>query len=290
MSLEFVPVCDAIGVKVRGIDLDKGVDPAAFKKIESAFLDRLVLLFRGQDLSDPKLIEFSRNFGTLDMAPPGEAYSTGFSSVPGHPEITVISNVIENGVPIGALGNGESYWHIDMTYMDEPPSVCCLYAVEVPKSGGNTGVSNMYKAYDALSSEMKARIESLVAIHDYSLTSAGTLRKGYTPVSDVTETPGARHHLVRTQPVTGKRALFLGRRKNQYIPGLSVEESNALLDELWAHACRPEFAYHHEWRPGDLLIWDNRCTMHRRDAFDNSLRRILHRTQVQGDRPYLAAA
>lgn len=290
MTIEVRPASDAIGAEIIGVDLNQEVSDEDFEKILSAWHDNLVLLFRGQSISDERLIEFSGRFGTLDMAPPGEAYNTGTNTPPGMPEITVLSNVVEDGVPIGALGNMECVWHIDMTYHDEPPAGCLLYALEVPEEGGKTGVSNMYKAYETLSDEMKARIEPLIAVHDNSLTSAGTLRKGFTPVDDVTQTPGARHPLVRTHPVTGRRALFLGRRQNQYILGLSVEDSDALLDELWAHATKPEFAWHHQWAVGDLLLWDNRCIMHRRDSFPSDSRRVLHRTQIQGDRPFLDKA
>ena len=126
------------------------------------------------------------------------------------------------------------------------------------------------------------------AIHDFTLTSAGTLRKGFEPVGDVTEAPGARHPLIRTHPETGKSCLFLGRRTNSYILGLSVDESEKLLASLWDHATQQRFSWHHKWSVGDVVMWDNRCTMHRRDAFDNSDRRIMHRTQVRGDRPYYA--
>lgn len=290
MNIEVRPVSEAIGAEISGVDLSRDISDDEFHEILTAWHDHLVLLFRGQTLSDGRLVAFSQRFGTLDLAPPGEAYNTGTNSVPGMPEITVLSNVVENGVPLGALGNAECVWHIDMTYAEEPPSACLLYGIEVPRDGGKTGVANMYLAYDSLSDELKAKIESLEAIHDNTYTSAGTLRKGFKAVDDVRKAPGARHPLVRTHPDTGRRSLFLGRRQNQYILGLDVAESEAILDELWEHATRDEFAWHHRLDVGDLLIWDNRCTMHRRDSFPSDARRILHRTQVQGSRPFLKAA
>ncbi|MBH60923.1 MAG: taurine catabolism dioxygenase TauD [Alphaproteobacteria bacterium] len=290
MSIEVRPISEAIGAEIVGVNLNQDVQEGEFQRILSAWHDHLVLLFRGQSISDERLIEFSKRFRNLDLAPPGEAYNTGTNTPPGLPEITILSNVVENGVPIGALSNMECVWHIDMTYNDKPPAGCLLYALEVPEERGKTGVSNMYQAYETLSDEMKLRIEPLIAVHDNSLSSAGTLRKGFKPVDDVTQTSGTRHPLVRTHPVTGRRALFLGRRQNQYVLGLSIEESGALLDELWAHATKPEFAWHHRWAVGYLLLWDNRCIMHRRDSFPSSSRRILHRTQIQGDKPYLEAA
>ena len=282
MSIEVRAVSDAIGAEISGVALIQDISNVDFRMILEAWHDHLVLLFRGQTLSDERLVNFSKRFGTLDLAPPGEAYNTGTNSVPGMPEITVLSNVVENGVPIGALGNSECVWHTDMTYADEPPSACLLYGIEVPSEGGMTGVANMYLAYDSLSDDLKRKIEPMEAIHDNTYTSAGTLRKGFKPVDDVRNAPSARHPLVRTHPDTGRRSLFLGRRQNQYILGLGVDESEAILDELWEHATREAFAWHHRWEIGDLLIWDNRCTMHRRDSFPSNARRILHRTQVQG--------
>ena len=130
----------------------------------------------------------------------------------------------------------------------------------------------------------------MVAVQDYTLTSAGTLRKGFEPVIDVTKAPGARHPMVRTHPETGRNSLFLGRRTNGYVSGLPVDESEELLDYLWAHAIQPKFAWHHKWAIGDLVMWDNRCAMHRRNPFDDTERRVMHRTQIQGDRPYYSNA
>ena len=140
----------------------------------------------------------------------------------------------------------------------------------------------MYLAYETLPASLRDRIATLTANHDSSYTSAGTLRKGFDAVTDVSQAPGAKHPLVLRHPATGRKALYLGRRRNGYVVGLPLDESEALLDELWAHASKPEFAVAHRWRRGDLVMWDNRCTMHRRDSFDPAARRILHRTQLAG--------
>jgi len=275
---------EALGAEVSGVDASKPVSADTFAAIRKAWLDNLVIRFRGQKLTDPQMLEFSRLFGELD--PPGpNPYGKAF--LPRHPEMNVISNVKEDGVPIGGLGDGEAIWHSDMTYVDTPPSAALLYALELPAEGGDTYWANMYLAYEALPADMKKRIKGLKAIHDATYNSAGIKRKGYDDVTDPRRAPGAHHGLVRRHPETGRKCLFLGRRRNSYIVGLPLEESEALLDALWAHATQPRFAFCQQWQVGDLMIWDNRCTLHRRDPFDPNARRVMHRTQIKGDRPYL---
>lgn len=275
---------EALGAEVSGVDVSKPIAADTFAAIRKAWLDNLVLRFRGQKLTDPQMLKFSQLFGELD--PPGpNPYGKPF--LPQHPEMNVISNVKEGGTPIGGLGDGEAIWHSDMTYTDAPPSAALLYALELPAEGGDTYWANMYQAYEALPAETKKRIEGLKAIHDATYNSAGDKRKGYDDVTDPRRAPGARHGLVRTHPETGHKCLFLGRRRNSYIVGLELDESEALLDALWAHATQPRFVFRQQWKIGDLMIWDNRCTLHRRDSFDPSARRVMHRTQIKGDRPYL---
>jgi taurine dioxygenase len=239
-----------------------------------------VLLFRGQQLSDGHLIAFSRRFGELDWAPVQE---TGRRFVEGHPEIYIVSNVIENGVPIGSLGAGEATWHTDMSYLEDPPKASILYALEVPPAGGNTYFCNMYQIYEALPAGLKQRIAGLQLKHDATYNSGGYVRQGVSANDDPVRSPGVYHPLVCVHPETGCRMLYLGRRRNAYIQGLPLSESEALLDELWSYTAREEFTWHNVWRPGDLVLWDNRCTMHRRDSFDADSRRILHRTQIKGE-------
>jgi taurine dioxygenase len=275
---------EALGAEVSGVDVSKPIAADTFAAIRKAWLDNLVLRFRGQKLTDPQMLAFSQLFGELD--PPGpNPYGKPF--LPQHPEMNVISNVKEGGTPIGGLGDGEAIWHSDMTYTDAPPSAALLYALELPAEGGDTYWANMYQAYEALPAETKKRIEGLKAIHDATYNSAGDKRKGYEDVTDPRRAPGARHGLVRTHPETGRKCLFLGRRRNSYIVGLELDESEALLNVLWAHATQPRFSFRQQWKVGDLMIWDNRCTLHRRDSFDPNARRVMHRTQIKGDRPYL---
>jgi alpha-ketoglutarate-dependent taurine dioxygenase len=170
-----------------------------------------------------------------------------------------------------------------LTYVDVPPKAAILYSLEVPPTGGNTYFANMFAAYEALPADLKKAAEGKVAVHDASTNSAGMLRKGYEKVTDVREAMGARHPLVRTEPKTGRKALFLGRRPNSYVIGLEVAESEALLDALWAHATQPQLAMCHEWQIGDVLMWNNLSVLHRRDAFDPRSRRIMHRSQIKGN-------
>ena len=274
-----IPSGKALGAEIRGLDL-RTITEGDFAAIYRAWLDHLVLLFRGQDLTDGDLIAFSERFGGLDYAPVQE---TGRRFVEGHPEIYVVSNVMENGVPIGSLGAGEASWHTDMSYLPDPPKASMLFALEVPPSGGNTYFNNMYAAYQSLPDELKRRIEGLQLKHDGTYNSGGYVRQGVAAVDDPVHSPGTYHPLVCRHPETKRRLLYLGRRRNAYIQGSSLAESETLLDELWSYATREEMAWHNQWRVGDLVMWDNRCTMHRRDPFDGRSRRVMHRTQIKGE-------
>ena len=275
---EIRKIGEALGAEVSGVDLSQPIAAETFARIRAAWLEHMVLRFRGQKLTDPQLLAFSRQFGELD--PPGPN-PLGRPFLPDHPEMNVISNVKERGVPIGGLGDGEAIWHADMTYIERPPMAAILYAIEIPPAGGDTYWANMVLAYETLPAELKARIEGREAVHDATYNSAGTLRKGYKQVIDPRTAPGARHPLVRMHPESGRRCLFLGRRRNSYIVGLELHESERLLDELWRHATQPQFTMRQQWRVGDVMVWDNRCTLHRRDGFDPAARRLLHRTQIR---------
>jgi taurine dioxygenase len=276
--IEVIPTGAALGAELRGVDL-RTIEAEPFSALQRAWQQHQVILLRDQTLSDQDLIAFSRRFGDLDWAPVQE---TGRRFVEGLPEIYIVSNVLVNGEPIGSLGAGEAVWHTDMSYLDVPPMASMLYALEVPPSGGNTWFCNMVAVYAALPPTLKHRIADLKIKHDGTYNSGGYLRQGVTATDDPRTSPGAWHKLVCSHPNTGRQMLYLGRRRNAYIAGLELADSEALLDELWAVAARPEFAWEHAWRVGDLLLWDNRCTMHRRDPFDASARRIMHRTQIKG--------
>ncbi len=286
-AISVVPSGKALGADIRGVNLADDIDAASFEAILDAWSRNLVLRFRGQKLSDPELERFSARLGVLDRAP---LYTAGTVVTVKSDFVTVISNVVMNGKPIGDLGNSEALWHTDMSYNELPPMASALYALEIPPTGGETGFCNMYLAYENLPAGLKKRVEGLQCKHDISRNSVGGLRRGQPENTTPRDAPGAVHPMVRTHPVTGRDALFLGRRLNAYIMGLELEESEALLDELWAHATKPEYAWYQEWQLGDLVLWDNRCVMHRRNSFDGSQRRIMHRTQLAGDKPVYAKA
>lgn len=282
MAVQIKNLNAALGAEAADIDLSGPLLQADIGAIEAAWRERLVVVFHGQRLSDPQLIAFSKNFGELD--PPGpNPYGEPFNKE--HPELNVISNVVENGKPVGNLGDGEAMWHADMTYVDVPPKAAVLHALEVPppEAGGNTHFANMFTAYESLPADLKEAVEDKIAVHDAARNSAGMLRKGYKEVADVRKTVGAHHPLVRTDPKTDRKALFLGRRPNAYVLGLEVAESEALLDALWAHATQPGFTMCHEWKVGDVLMWNNLSVLHRRDAFDPKSRRVMHRSQIKGN-------
>jgi taurine dioxygenase len=279
--IEVVPSGKACGAEIRGVDLNN-LDEQSFAVIQTAIDDHLVLLFRGQRLDNAHLIELGKHFGEFE--PPGMSI-IGKPYIDAYPDILVISNIVENGQPQGNLGAGEASWHTDMSYRDTPISYAILNAVELPPSGGDTYFANQYLAYDTLPANLKQALAGKFINHDETYNSAGQIRKGFKVVTDVREAPGAKHPVFRVHPRTGRKALYLGRRFNAYIIGLPVDESERLLDQLWAHASKPEFVWSQQWQMGDVLVWDNRCLVHRRDAFDPNTRRKLHRVQIRGEKP-----
>ena len=280
-GLQVVPTGGGVGAELCGVDL-RHVDAESFAAIHRAWIDHGVLLFRGQALDDDDLVAFSRRLGDLDLAPIQE---TGRRFVAGHPEIYVVSNVVQDGVPIGSLGAGEAVWHTDMSYLPEPPKASLLYAIEVPPAGGNTWFCDMYAALERMPAELRRKVGGLKVKHDGTYNSGGYVRQGVVPTDDPRQSPGTAHPLICRHPDSGRDMLYLGRRRNAWLVGLDLAESEALLDAIWAGIDDPAIAYGHRWRVGDLVLWDNRCTMHRRDAFDPASRRVMHRTQVKGAAP-----
>jgi alpha-ketoglutarate-dependent taurine dioxygenase len=287
MAICVTPLTPAVGAEVSGVDLPT-LNDAEFAQIERAWHQYSALLFRGQRLSDDDLLNFSGRLGELDPPPNQER---GRLSPPGYPDIYVVSNVVDQkGQPIGALGAGEAVWHTDMSYLELPPDASMLYALEIPPEGGDTWICGMQAAWVSLPETLKAKLRGRRIKHDGTYNSGGYVRKGVEPTDDPHKAPGAWHPAVCLHPVTAAPSLYLGRRRNSYVEGLSPEESTALLDALWAHIDRPELRYVHKWRVGDLLLWDNRSTMHRRDPFDQLSRRVMHRTQIKGKHLPIAAS
>ena len=275
-ALEIVAT-GTLGAEVRGVDL-AAAGPAEIDAIKQAWYRHDVLVFRGQRLTDDDLLAFSRHFGALDP-PPNQG--AGRKSPPGYPDVYVVSNVRdETGEPIGALGDGEAQWHTDMSYAALPPDASMLYALEIPASGGDTCFCSMKAALAQLPPALAARIARFDIKHDGTYDSGGYLRKGIAPSADPRSSIGTPHPVVIEHPVSGERALYLGRRRNAYVMGLEPDESERLLDQLWSYV--ETSVYRHRWALGDLVLWDNRTTMHRRDAFDPASRRVMHRTQIKG--------
>jgi len=280
MTLRIVPSGGRLTADVFGVDLSAPLSAETAAILFEAWMEHLVLRFPGQRLDDAALMRFSRLFGELDRTP---GYTPNSGGDPNGEWVTVISNIVVDDRPLGGLGYGEAAWHTDMSYNPVPPRASALYALEIPPAGGDTSFINMYAAFEDLPAATRGRIDSLDCIHDSSRDSTGALRGGVIETDDPRQTPGARHPLVRLHPVTLRPCLFLGRRKGAYIPGLSLVQSEALLDELWAHATQERYVWTQQWTVGDLLLWDNRCTMHRRESFDPAARRLMHRTQMVGE-------
>ncbi len=276
VSSEVIPT-GTVGAEVRGVDLANATG-TQIEAIKSAWYKHDVLVFRNQTLSDADLLAFSRHFGALDP-PPNQG--AGRRSPAGYPDIYVISNVLDDeGEPIGALGDGEAAWHTDMSYLARPPDASMLYSLEIPGQGGDTWFCGMKAALAKMPRSLVERIRNLDVKHDGTYDSGGNVRKGLAPSNDPRTSVGAPHPMVIRHPVSGDAALYLGRRRNAYVMGLPLEESERLLDEVWSYV--DAAVYKHRWALGDLVLWDNRTTMHRRDAFDPKSRRVMHRTQIKG--------
>ena len=277
--LKSAPIHPSIGAIVEDFDVASATEDDCLQ-LGNLFDLYGALLFRNQQLGPEQLVRFSRFFGDLDEAPVNEA---GKTAVDGYPEIYVVSNIPgKDGKPLGSLGAGEASWHTDMSYLDCPPRASLLYAVEIPSNGGNTWLAGMRAALDALPTDLYRRIEGRCIKHDGTYNSGGFVRQGLSANDDPMTCIGTFHPAICRLPGTERDALYLGRRRNSYVEGLSLEASEALLDDLWKHATQKQFTYSHEWRVGDLLMWDNRATLHRRDAFDMSDRRYMLRTQIKG--------
>ncbi|CAN5253127.1 TauD/TfdA family dioxygenase [soil metagenome] len=273
----------ALGAEVIGLDLNRPLADADFARIHRAHLDHHVLAFRDQRITPAQQIAFSRRFGPLQI------HVLHQFQLPGHPEILVVSNVVENGQPIG-LGDAGHYWHSDLSYKEHPSLGSLLHAQELPAEGGDTLFADQHLAYDALPAHLLSAIEDRRAEHSYlAKYEELRLRSPWRPkLSDeqVAQVKPVEHPVVRTHPETGRKALFVSEHFTTRIVGLPDDESRALLDELFAHSVKPEFLYRHRWQPNDMVFWDNRSVMHLATAFPEAMRRRLNRTTIEGDVPF----
>ena len=264
--------------EVMDVDLGR-ISDSEFQVLYKAWLEFGVLRIRGQSLNDGELQRFSNRFGPLEEIPYGKISEEEKQKIKNR-YVTVISNIEVDGKPIGGLGNKEATWHSDMTYIEDPPPASILMSLEVPELGGDTHFSDQKAAYLSLPNELVSRIENLSIKHNAAHTSVGDLRRGFDPIKDPREAPGAIHSIVRTHDETQEKMLYLGRRELAYVVGFALEESEQLLNEVWRYAAMSENVWTQQWEIGDVIIWDNRRVLHRRDGFDQSQRRLMKRCQV----------
>ena len=273
-KIKIEPLPTALGARVTGIDLAEPVSAPDVAAITQAWLDKIVLVFPGQDITQEQQLAFAENFGATGVrARKADERPEGIDN---HEGIMLVTNdKDENGEYVGSLPDGEMQFHTDGAHREYPYRATTLYAIRIPSRGGNTLFANLYTAYDTLSDEMKERIEDLetVCVYDYAATERST-------IGDDPDLPRATHRLVKTHPDSGRKSLYVCRLMTEYIVGLDRKESEKLLVELIDHAERPEFIYAHEWTPGDLLIWDNRCLNHARTDFPAEEQRLLRRYTV----------
>ena len=277
-AFDIRPLSPALGAEVRGVDLAVPLEDATFAAIYAAWLDHLVLVFPGQTLTERQQVRFAERFGE----PVGQRSKSRIDDRDERDSrVMLISNIRENGTPIGLLPDGELMFHTDSVYLERPLKGAMLYAEEIPDTGGNTLFVNMYAAYEALDPDLKARIDGLQAtnVFDYE-TQVKTGRLDRSKVKNHDQP------VVRTHPETGRRALYVNRLMTEEIVGLPAADSDALLGRLFDHAEQRAFVYEHVWRLGDLVMWDNRCTMHARTDFPAGQRRLLRRVGLEGDVPF----
>jgi taurine dioxygenase len=283
--MEINRLSDALGAEIRGIDV-ANLAAEEVVAVKEAFHEHQVIVFRDQSLTPEQHISFSHHFGGHEI------HISKKFLLKDRPEILVLSNRMENGEYIGVENAGD-YWHSDLSYMDRPSLGSLLYALEVPPEGGDTEWANQYTAYETLPEETRKRIDGLKARHtfnrfrnprvhipDHAMKGA---KARYAEISP----DDAIHPIARTHPVTGRKALYVSPRFTIGIEGLPDEEAQELLEELFEHMTQPEFIYHHRWRLGDLLFWDNRCLVHLacRGIPEGQIRH-MHRTTVSGDVPF----
>jgi taurine dioxygenase len=274
--LDIVPMTKHIGAEIRGIDLREKPDDATVRAIYQAWLDHLVIVFPGQTLSQDDLVRVTGYFGEIgELHRPPKYFPAGYSGL--LPGIMLISNIRENGEPIGALPDGEMMFHHDMIHAKVPSKATLLYSVEIPSRGGNTLFASGYAAYDTLDPAIRDRLEGRKALHHYNY---GSTQRGDGKGTEVFGE--CMHPAFRTHEDTGRKAVYVNRLMTVGILEMPQQESGPLLEKVFDHAERKEFVYEHVWRVGDLLLWDNRCSSHARTDFPSTERRLMLRTTVKG--------
>jgi len=269
----------ALGAEVQGVDLAQPLDDARWRDIERAWHEHSVLVFRSQALGDLEQVAFAARFG--ELAQTLKDYEGGKI----HPALMYVTNEKRDGKYVGALPDGEMFFHSDMCYLERPLSAAMLYAIALPPEGGNTVFAGMHAAYEALPTQLREQLDGRVAVNSYEpgYSTSNVQMRLRAPASPTAHS--FAHPMIRTHPATGRKALYVNRLMTHHIEGLPREESERLLGTMFATIERPEFIYEHRWRVGDLLLWDNRCTLHARRDFDPTAGRWLRRVTIQGERP-----
>jgi taurine dioxygenase len=273
-TLQTRPLSAALGAEIIGVDLRRDMDDRLTAQILEVWHDNLVILLRDQQLAEEDQVRFAERFGTLAVS-----HTRRFTT--GNPAVMLISNIRQDGRQIGALPDGEMQFHSDQCYQERPAMASMLYAIEVPSKGGNTLFANAYAAYETLPEAIKRRIEGRRALNAYDYDTAAT-KRGTKVAAGV---PTCVHPVVRTHPATGRKALYVNRLMTVLIEGMPDEESSELLDFLFDHQEQRQFVYEHVWRVGDILMWDNRCTLHARTDFSADERRLMRRVTILGEKP-----
>lgn len=284
-AVEVRPLDAVVGAEISGVDLSQPLPTAAVDTILRAFAEHAVLIFHDQKLGPAELSRFTAYFGPLDI------HHLAEKPFPDYPEVRILSNVKKDGKLIGANRAGR-HWHSDLSYLKETGLATFLYCVETPPVGGDTQFAGMEAAYKALPDELKHKIEGRKAIHDRNFRYSELYpdRKPLTP-EQVAAVPPVEHPIVVKHPVTGRNSLFVAKDVVARIVGMDEAESRKLIDELEAFVTQDRFVYRHKWRVGDLVVWDNRSTMHQATGYDEGkYRRVMYRTQVRGSVPLAAAA
>ncbi len=274
MSLTITPLSDALAAEIGGVDLTQPLDEETAQAIRRAWLDHMVVVFRGRDLSQEDQERFCHAFGEFERVKSGRAMDDD------NPHVMYVSNVRDEGL-MTTLEDGEMWFHSDQCYFEQPVSATVLYAVEVPPTGGNTRFANCRTAYETLPDQIKHRVEDRRALNAYDYGDQMQVKDGPRPA----DAPSYVHPVIRTHPETGRKAIYVNRLMTEHIIDMDTGESRELLEALYDHVEQPRFVYEHVWRPGDLVMWDNRCTLHARTDFDPNQRRKLRRMTIKGDRP-----
>jgi len=281
IDITVTPLSAACGAEIGGVDLTKPLSPHEVNAIKDAWGKHLVLVFRGQTLSQDDQLRFASYFGDLGSRkkPPEPLRGRAEGIQQDNEKVLLVTNIKVNGKPIGAFGDGEFWFHIDSGYSERPYKYTFLYALELPSSGGNTLFSNMYKAYEAVPQNLKEKLKGKKALHIHEYNRARQADSS----GDISGIPHYSHPVFITHPDTGRKTLFVDRLMTTRIEGLPQDESDAILNQLYDIGERRDFIYEHVWRLGDFVMWDNRCTIHARTHFPKEERRLLRRCTVEGE-------